>query len=212
MINWKRIVANFFLHLWGTLMHKAWVLLYILRFCVVLLWRGIVHDLSKLTPVEFRGFIKTIHRLKASTYGSDEYNKLLDIIKPSLVHHCDRYAHHPEHFGDRAFDLGGMGLLDLAEMWFDWIAAVRRHRNGDVGRSLAINEDRFRIPMGLANVLHNTMGVCDQLSYKGHYMSNRGKIHHWGPPGCGRYLHPDPNPVLPTSERKLHMKSKSNIE
>ena len=177
-----RAFKNFFLHLWGTLWHKFYVMGYIVQFCIRLIWRGVVHDFSKLLPSEFDGFIKTIHRLKGSEYGSDEYKELLAIIKPSLDHHYGKYRHHPEHFGDKAFDLGGMGLLDLVEMFLDWRAATLRHKTGSVGRSLAINEDRFKIPMGVANILYNDMSPKDRGVYKKHYMDNMGKIHHWGPP------------------------------
>jgi len=46
-------------HLWGVTKHRAWVFWYCLRFAVLILWRGIVHDpehhkngLAGMSPVD----------------------------------------------------------------------------------------------------------------------------------------------------------------
>jgi hypothetical protein len=148
-----RRTANFFLHIGGTIQHKAWVFLYLLRFCILVMWRALVHDMSKLSPQEFRGFVKTIHRLRASRYGSDEYKELLDIIKPSLDHHYGKNRHHPEHYSDWKH---GMGLLDIVEMFFDWKAATRRHATGDMIKSITHNRRRFNMSEDLTAILIRT--------------------------------------------------------
>lgn len=39
--------------------------------------------------------------------------------------------------------INGMSLLDLVEMLCDWKAATLRHRDGDIRRSIEINQQRF---------------------------------------------------------------------
>jgi len=148
-----RAFKNFFLHLWGTLTHKGWVMVYLLRFCALLLWRGVIHDFSKLSPKEFSGFVKTIHRLKDSKYGSDEYKELLAIIKPSLDLHYAKNRHHPEYHKN---GLQGMGLLDLVELHYDWKSATHRHKTGNMMKSIELNRKRFNMSEDLVNILKET--------------------------------------------------------
>jgi hypothetical protein len=55
-------------------------------------------------------------------------------------------------------DLGinGMSLLDLVEMFCDWKAATERHADGDIKRSIEINQKRFNMTPQLASILENT--------------------------------------------------------
>jgi hypothetical protein len=46
-----------------------------------------------------------------------------------------------------------MDLLDLVEMFCDWRAAVRRHRDGDIVESVEHNVERFTLGPTLAAVL-----------------------------------------------------------
>ena len=46
-----------------------------------------------------------------------------------------------------------MTLFDLLEMLCDWVAAVRRHDNGDINKSLEINQKRFNISPQLQQIL-----------------------------------------------------------
>jgi hypothetical protein len=62
--------------------------------------RGLSHDASKLTDAEIEGFIEYTPKLKSCEFGSDEYKKFLDGLKPSLQHHYRENSHHPEHFPD----------------------------------------------------------------------------------------------------------------
>lgn len=124
-----------------TTKHKGWVLWYLTRFCSRLMWRGLVHDLSKYRTDEASGFARTIFRLRSSTYGTDEYRALLAEIEPSIKLHYARNSHHPEHHGGQAL---GMPMLDQIEMIADWSAAVRRHKDGDLARSIEQNAARFR--------------------------------------------------------------------
>lgn len=50
----------------------------------------------------------------------------------------------------------GMTLVDLIEMLADWKAATERHEDGDLARSLVIQQERFGISDQLARILENT--------------------------------------------------------
>jgi hypothetical protein len=114
------------------------------------------HDLSKLDSPEVEIFDEYTPKLAGSTYGSDEYRSYLAGMKPALDHHYAANSHHPEHFPD---GIRGMSLLDLLEMLCDWKAATLRHRDGDIRRSIEINQGRFGYSDELKQILLNTLAV-----------------------------------------------------
>ena len=89
-----------------------------------------------------------------TTYGSDEYTKFLEGMGAGLDHHYAHNRHHPEHFTD---GINGMTLLDVIEMLADWRAAIERHADGSMDRSLTIQTERFKISDQLAQIIHNTV-------------------------------------------------------
>jgi hypothetical protein len=130
--------------------------------------RALAHDRSKLVPPEKDIFDAVTPRLKALTYGSDEYKASLAEMGQALNHHYAHNSHHPEHY---ALTAGGvpnpdelkqgaaiarMSLLDLVEMLCDWKAATERHADGDYGKSLNINRVRFGIDGQLFSILVET--------------------------------------------------------
>jgi hypothetical protein len=50
-----------------------------------------------------------------------------------------------------------MNLIQLTEMLCDWIAATRRHADGDIRRSIDQNAERFGYGEDLKRLLHNTV-------------------------------------------------------
>lgn len=116
--------------------------------------RSVSHDLSKTQSPEVEVFDEYTPKLKNSTYGSDEYKEFLTGMGGGLRHHYAHNRHHPEHFGERG--ISGMTLVDLMEMLADWMAASERHTDGDLGRSLSIQRDRFAISGQLTEILRNT--------------------------------------------------------
>lgn len=118
-----------------------------------LLQRGLDHDRSKLEDPELAIFDEYTPKLKESTYGSDEYKGYLEGMGDGLRHHYAHNRHHPEHYAN---GIDGMTLIDLIEMLADWKAATERHDNGDMHRSLVIQQERFKISDQLFNVLWNT--------------------------------------------------------
>ena len=158
MLSTKQKATNF-----DTISHICKVRDY-LNVCVEeLLRRGENHDKTKLNNPELDLFVEYTPKLAACTYGSDEYKENLDAIKVALEHHYANNRHHPEYFSNGWKD---MTLIDLLEMVCDWMAAVKRHPNGDIQKSLEINRDRFKMPAYLIKILDNTINYIDNLDKK----------------------------------------------
>jgi hypothetical protein len=145
--------------------------------------RGFKHDQSKLKQPEKEIFDEMTPKLKALTYGSPEYKASLSELGVALKHHYENNSHHPEHHKSyecnicfhsvvktlpnvcpkcgnpqftEGFDVAGMTLLDLVEMFCDWKAATERHADGDFGKSITINSKRFKLSDQLSSIIHNT--------------------------------------------------------
>jgi hypothetical protein len=117
--------------------------------------RAQFHDASKLEHPEKEIFDEWTPKLSGVTYGSDEYRNMLKQMKPAIDHHQQNNRHHPEFYGSA--EILGMDLVDLIEMICDWKAATMRHNDGNIRRSLEINEKRFSISPQLMAVLENTV-------------------------------------------------------
>lgn len=116
--------------------------------------RSRLHDRSKLEDPERSAFDEFTPRLSETTYGSAEYKDCLLQMQEALQHHYARNSHHPEHYRD---GIRGMDLLDLIEMLCDWMAASLRHTDGDIRRSIEINQERFGYSDELKQILLNTL-------------------------------------------------------
>lgn len=131
--------------------------------------RALNHDLSKLHSPECDIFEIYTEKLKGCTYGSDEYKRFLKEMKPALDHHYANNRHHPEHFeltlaDDFQYHTQGkknliccMTLIDITEMICDWYAATKRHADGDIMKSIEINQKRFGYGDELKQVFINTV-------------------------------------------------------
>lgn len=138
-----------------TLEHRQQVVNGIVDFCEDLMRRADKHDESKLHSPEKEkfDFVGTHQHLGKHEYGSPEYNKSLEYLGDALKHHYDNNDHHPEHFAN---GVDGMNLMQLCEMFFDWNAAAKRNKGGNIFESLKKNKDRFHLSDQLYNVLKNT--------------------------------------------------------
>ena len=112
------------------------------------------HDKSKLESPEIEIFAEFTPKLKNSTYLSEEYKKNLEQMQKGLKHHYKYNSHHPEHYKNGIND---MDLFDVVEMLCDWIAAVKKHADGDIFVSLEKNKERFNIDDQLQKILYNTV-------------------------------------------------------
>lgn len=54
-----------------------------------------------------------------------------------------------------------MNLLDLIEMFCDWLAATKRHNNGDINRSIKINQSRFSMSDDIVKIFENTVRLLE---------------------------------------------------
>lgn len=115
--------------------------------------RANVHDNSKLESPEKEYFDELTPKLKASTYGSEEYKQFLVDLKVALDHHYANNSHHPEHYEN---GVNGFDLFDLIEMAMDWCAASERHGDGNIYKSLEINKERFLLSNQVYSILYNT--------------------------------------------------------
>jgi len=139
---------------WVHLKHINMVRMMLTRFIYELECRGIDHDSSKLEKPEVSVFTEYVPKLEGCTYGSKEYEGFLDDMRSTLDHHYANNSHHPEFFEN---GVNGMTLVDLIEMFCDWMAAIKRHRDGDIIRSIEINSGRFAIDFQLKEILLNTV-------------------------------------------------------
>ena len=137
-----------------TLDHKAKVEKYIDKVGIELATRALSHDNSKLKDPELRIFAEYGPKLKNTIYGSDVYKAYLKEMKVALDHHYRNNFHHPEHHEK---GIKGMDLVDLLEMICDWKASSERHSNGDILKSVEINQERFKYSDDLKAIFKNTV-------------------------------------------------------
>lgn len=138
--------------------HRLWVLWFCVCFAAKLVWRGLVHDLSKYRPDEFLLMSAGLKDLQAAEYGSEEYKEALRKAKPAIELHYARNSHHPEFYRISEFSSGvdGMNLHDLVEMFCDWKAACRRNPGGSIQQSVEINRTRQDLSDQLYSILKNS--------------------------------------------------------
>ena len=151
-----------------TLEHIKLVQTYLSNVINKLIERAILHDKSKFSEEEWKYFLEHTANLSKLTYGSDEYKAELKAMQPALEHHYTNNPHHPEYFirQDRyilniSSAMGCMSLIDLIEMICDWLAATKRHDDGDIYKSIELNQKRFRYTDELKDILTNTIEVIE---------------------------------------------------
>ena len=131
-----------------------------------LLERAHRHDRSKLAEPERAAFDEFTPKLRDSTYGSDEYKEYLEGMGEGIRHHYEHNDHHPQHFKAKSpEDCGGvaaMDLIQLTEMLCDWLAATRRHADGDIRRSIVLNATRFDYGSEITQLLLNTVARLER--------------------------------------------------
>lgn len=116
--------------------------------------RSSLHDQSKLEEPELTGFATVSAKLKDLEYMSPEYKEVMIELKPTIDHHYAHNRHHPEFHPNGIRD---MNLVDLIEMLCDWKAAGERHKNGDILRSIEVNQARFGYSDEIKQLLINSV-------------------------------------------------------
>jgi len=116
--------------------------------------RSSLHDQSKLEEPELTGFATMTAQLKDIEYMSPEYKAAMDAAKPTIEHHYKNNRHHPEYHPNGIHD---MNLVDLIEMLCDWKAAGERHKNGDIIKSIELNQKRFGYSDEIKQLLINSV-------------------------------------------------------
>ena len=165
-----------------------------LQKCILqLVNRSRFHDASKFDDSEWPYFVAHTAKLSELTYGSPEYKDALDAMRPAIEQHYSKNRHHPEHFvkwscngcfteyhGEmpnrctlcgysqmqKEPDLSQMSLVKLLEMLCDWIAATARHNDGDILKSLEVNQERFRYSDEMKKIFTNTVEALTQSARK----------------------------------------------
>lgn len=112
------------------------------------------HDLTKLESPEAEIFGEHTPELAKTEYGSEEYKRLLEKVKPAIDHHYSKNRHHPEFHVNGIND---MDLIDLVEMLVDWKAATERNKNGNIRKSIEHNTTRYGMSEQLAKIFQNTV-------------------------------------------------------
>jgi hypothetical protein len=116
------------------------------------------HDRTKLQEPEKSIFDEFTPKLKDVTYGSDEYKSYLNQMQVALKHHYEYNSHHPEFHKN---GIKGMNLIQLLEMFCDWLAATKRHKDGNIIESIKKNKERFNYSDELERILLNTVKVFE---------------------------------------------------
>lgn len=115
---------NFFRHFNTITKHRHAVLKHCFK--AGILWRGILHDLSKYTPVEFFTGV----RYYVGTRSPNESEREENGYSSAWMHHKGRNKHHFEYWTDynpktKIVEPVKMPLIFVAEMFCDRVAASK---------------------------------------------------------------------------------------
>ena len=124
-----------------------------------LVYRGKIHDRSKVEDPELEYFNKYTPMLAKIEYGSKEYQESIDNLKPALEHHYANNSHHPEHYPNGIAD---MDIIDLLEMFCDWNAASKRTKDGTMQKSIDVSCKRFNVDGLLKKIFENSVDIFEE--------------------------------------------------
>ena len=117
---------KFFGHLKTVTKHKYWVWYYMNKCGLKWSWRGLWHDISKFSPVEFFESVKYYSGTRSPIDACKEENG----VSMAWMHHKGRNPHHYEYWMDN-FDKGGeakeMPWKYKVEMICDYLGAARAY-------------------------------------------------------------------------------------
>ena len=118
----KLIMGKYIKYIRTILIHKWYVFIECCKQGII--WRGIVHDLSKFSPSEF---------IASARYYNGESNNLQ--YQYAWLHHIAHNKHHWEYWVDWNFSTGEYVLTDiplkyLKEMYADIVGASKAYNKG----------------------------------------------------------------------------------
>ena len=134
--------------------HKNLVERYLKFLAGHLLYRGSIHDNSKLTSPEKEILDVVISKLKGCTFGTPEYEEVVKELDEYKIYHRKANRHHAGHFEN---GVKGMNLIDLNEMFTDWCGATVTHnRDSNIYRSIDLMDKKLGLGEVLVAILKNT--------------------------------------------------------
>ena len=107
-----------------TVEHITNVMKFIFKIKSELSKRALAHDRSKFESPEIEIFEKMPPKKERPAYGTKEYDENSNKMAPAVDHHRKVNRHHPEFFEN---GISGMNLVDVNEMFSDWMAAAIDH-------------------------------------------------------------------------------------
>lgn len=118
------------------------------------------HDLSKLKPDEFEGYIQVNAAGRKYPYGSDE---MKEAIRQSncVPLHQSRNSHHPE-YHETPWD---MGFLDIIEMVIDWHAASVTYGQTSLSESVPGLLKKYRFTAGQEWLIRQVVNWVSDLEW-----------------------------------------------
>lgn len=126
------------------------------------------HDASKFEEPEKSIFIKHTPALKGISFGSPEYKEHLAKVRVALDHHYANNKHHPEWANynpvttSNISKISHMNLVDLMEMFADWMASSIRYE-GDIYESIRVSQERFGFSDELKQIFENTVILFNKI-------------------------------------------------
>lgn len=121
---------------------------------IMLIKRASLHDASKLVSPEkdILDIMVYINQNEGpAPYGSVEYQRRSQFLKPFLDSHYSKNDHHPEYHPNY---LNSMNLMQITEMAMDWWAAAER--GGETVINLTHSAERFCMSDQVKQIIANT--------------------------------------------------------
>lgn len=117
------------------------------------------HDLDTLEPKYASQWEKFYPYIKA-VFGSAEYRTRQEEMKGLLDEHRKRTRHHPERWEE---GIGAMNLMEVSEYVADNLERCRSRGDGNLRRSLEINQGPHKIQSQTMSIILNTADYFNWL-------------------------------------------------
>ncbi len=131
------LIKNIFGHLKTVIVHKHRVLVNCVKAGII--WRGLMHDMSKFSPVEFFAGVKYYQ----GTRSPNEMERELTGYSAAWMHHKGRNRHHFEYWTDyntktRRIEPVRMPDIYIYEMFCDRVAASKTYNKSNYNERMPL--------------------------------------------------------------------------